>query len=144
MSMFSKDQIKQMIQHYDIKTTDDITVAFKDMFGEVIQEIMEAGLDTHLGYDKHSKDTKDMINRRNGKSNKTLRSSEFGEVSLTITRDRNSEYELMIVKKNQTSLSGLEDQIIAMYTKGLSTREIHKTTSLICMVLRCPLHSFQM
>lgn len=124
MSMLSKDQIKQMIQHYDIKTTDDIKDAFKDMFGEAIQEIMEAELDTHLGYDKNSKETKDTNNRRNGTSSKTLRSSEFGEIPLTIPRDRNSEYESIIVKKNQTSLSGLEDQIIAMYTKGLSTREI--------------------
>ncbi|WPH45595.1 IS256 family transposase [Enterococcus faecalis] len=124
MSMLSKDQIKQMIQYYDIKTTDDIKDAFKDMFGEAIQEIMEAELDTHLGYDKNSKETKDTDNRRNGTSNKTLRSSEFGEIPLTIPRDRNSEYEPIIVKKNQTSLSGLEDQIIAMYTKGLSTREI--------------------
>lgn len=124
MSMLSKDQIKQMIQHYDIKTTDDIKDAFKDMFGEAIQEIMEAELDTHLGYDKNSKETKDTTNRRNGTSSKTLRSSEFGEIPLTIPRDRNSEYEPIIVKKNQTSLSGLEDQIIAMYTKGLSTREI--------------------
>ncbi len=54
MSMLSKDQIKQMIQHYDIKTTDDIKGAFKDMFGEAIKEIMEAELDTHLGYDKNS------------------------------------------------------------------------------------------
>ncbi|MCO5542259.1 hypothetical protein [Enterococcus faecalis] len=59
MSMLSKDQIKQKIQHYDIKTTDDI----KDMFGEVIQEIIEAELDTHLGYDKNSKETKDTDNR---------------------------------------------------------------------------------
>ncbi|MFP8918510.1 IS256 family transposase [Enterococcus innesii] len=124
MSMLSKDQIKQMIQHYDIKTTDDIKGAFKDMFGEAIKEIMEAELDTHLGYDKNSKETKDTENRRNGTSSKTLRSSEFGEIPLTIPRDRNSEYEPIIVKKNQTSLSGLEDQIIAMYTKGLSTREI--------------------
>lgn len=124
MSMLSKDQIKQMIQHYDIKTTDDIKDAFKDMFGEAIQEIMEAELDTHLGYDKNSKETKDTNNRRNGTSSKTLRSSEFCEIPLTIPRDRNSEYEPIIVKKNQTSLSGLEDQIIAMYTKGLSTREI--------------------
>lgn len=124
MSMLSKNQIKQMIQHYDIKTTDDIKDAFKDMFGEAIQEIMEAELDTHLGYDKNSKETKDTNNRRNGTSSKTLRSSEFGEIPLTIPRDRNSEYDPIIVKKNQTSLSGLEDQIIAMYTKGLSTREI--------------------
>lgn len=124
MSMLSKDQIKEMIQQYDIKTTDDIKNAFKDMFGEAVQEIMEAELDTHLGYDKHSKENKNTMNRRNGTSSKTLRSSEYGEVPLAVPRDRNGEFEPIIIKKNQTSLSGLEDQIIAMYTKGLSTRDI--------------------
>lgn len=126
MSMLSKDQIKQMIQQYDIKTTDDIKNAFKELFGEAVQEIMEAELDTHLGYDKHSKENKETINRRNGSSSKTLRSSEYGEVPLTIPRDRKGEFEPLIVKKNQTSLSGLEDQIISMYTKGLSTRDIQE------------------
>ncbi|WP_429975584.1 IS256 family transposase [Enterococcus sp. DIV0086] len=124
MSMLSKDQIKEMIQQYDIETTDDIKNAFKELFGEAVQEIMEAELDTHLGYEKHSKENKDTMNRRNGTSSKTLRSSEYGEVPLAVPRDRNGEFEPMIIKKNQTSLSGLEDQIIAMYTKGLSTRDI--------------------
>lgn len=124
MSMLSKDQIKEMIQRYDIKTTDDIKNAFKELFGEAVQEIMEAELDTHLGYEKHSKENKDTMNRRNGTSSKTLRSSEYGEVPLAVPRDRNGEFEPTIIKKNQTTLSGLEDQIIAMYTKGLSTRDI--------------------
>lgn len=126
MSMLSKDQIKEMIQHYDIKTTDDIKNAFKDMFGETIQEIMEAELDTHLGYEKNSKENKVTENRRNGTSSKTLRSTEYGKVPLAIPRDRNGKFEPLIIKKNQTSLTGLEDQIIAMYAKGLSTRDIEE------------------
>lgn len=55
-----------MIHHYNIKTTDDIKDTFKDMFGEAIQEIMEAELDTHLGYVKNSKEAEDTANRRNG------------------------------------------------------------------------------
>lgn len=124
MGMLSKDQLKEMIQYYDIKTTDDIKDAFKDMFGETIQEIMEAELDTHLGYDKHDKGRKESSNRRNGASSKTLRSSEFGELPIQVPRDRNGDFEPLIVKKNQTSLSGLEEKIIAMYAKGMSTRDI--------------------
>lgn len=124
MGMLSKDQLKEMIQYYDIKTTDDIKDAFKDMFGETIQEIMEAELDTHLGYDKHDKGVKESGNRRNGASSKTLRSSEFGELPIQVPRDRNGDFEPLIVKKNQTSLSGLEEKIIAMYAKGMSTRDI--------------------
>lgn len=124
MSMLSKDQIKQMIQHYDIKNTDDITDAFKDMFGETIQEMMEAELETHLGYEKHSKHEKETGNRRNGSSSKTLRSSEYGEVPISIPRDRNGAFEPQVVKKNQTSLAGLEERIIGMYAKGMTTRDI--------------------
>ncbi|MGG5371646.1 hypothetical protein IGI67_003315 [Enterococcus sp. AZ196] len=57
MSILSKYQIKEMIQHYDIKTTEDIKDAFKGMFGETIQAIMEAELERHLGYEKHDKKT---------------------------------------------------------------------------------------
>lgn len=124
MNMLSKDQIKEMIQRYDIKTTDDIKNVFKDMFGEAVQEIMEAELDTDLGYEKDSKENKDTMNRRNESNSKPLRSSEYGEVPLAVPRDRNGEFEPTIIKKNQISLSGLEDQIIAMYTKNLSTRDI--------------------
>lgn len=124
MSMLSKEQIKQMIQHYNIKTTDDIKDAFKDMFGEAIQEIMEAELDTHLGYEKHSKSDKTTQNRRNGSSSKILRSSEYGEVPISVPRDRNGEFEPLVVKKNQTNLSGLEERIISMYAKGMTIREI--------------------
>lgn len=124
MSMLSKDQIKEMIQHYDIKTTEDIKDAFKDMFGETIQEIMEAELETHLGYEKHDKKTKSTTNRRNGSSSKTLRSSEYGDLPIAVPRDREGEFEPAIVKKNQSSVSGLEERIIAMYAKGMSTRDI--------------------
>lgn len=113
MSMLSKDQIKEMIQRYDIKTTDDIKNAFKDMCGEAVQEIMEAESDTDLGYEKHSKENKDTMNRRNGTSSKTLRYSEYREVPLAVPGDRNGEFEPTIIKTNPTCfLSGLEDQII--------------------------------
>lgn len=124
MSMLSKDQIKEMIQHYDIKTTEDIKDAFKELFGETIQEIMEAELETHLGYEKHDKKTKSTTNRRNGSSSKTLRSAEYGELPIAVPRDREGEFEPAIVKKNQSSVSGLEERIIAMYAKGMSTRDI--------------------
>lgn len=52
---------RKMIQQYDIKTADDIKNAFKELFGEAVQEIMEAELDTHLGYEKHSKENKDTM-----------------------------------------------------------------------------------
>lgn len=73
MSMLSKDQIKEMIQRYDIKTTEDIKNVFKDMFGEAVQEFMEVELDTHLGYEKHSKENTDTMNENEKNIVKILR-----------------------------------------------------------------------
>ncbi|HBI3768694.1 TPA: transposase [Enterococcus faecalis] len=64
------------------------------------------------------------MNRRNRTSSKTMRSSKYGEVPLAVPRDRKDEFEPTIIKKNQTSFYGLKDQIIAIYTKRLSTRDI--------------------
>lgn len=122
----SKEQLAELIEKYDVVTADDLAFALKDLFSTALEEMLEAELDTQLGYEKHSKTVKSTRNRRNGKSKKTVRSSEFGEVELSIPRDRNSEFEPQVVEKNQTSLPKIEDRIIFLYAKGLSTRDIQE------------------
>jgi putative transposase len=80
-------------------------------------------MDHNLGYEKHDDDNKETDNRRNGHSSKTVR-SELGEIELDIPRDRNGEFDPIIVKKHQKNISGIEEQIIGLYAKGISTREI--------------------
>lgn len=123
MSKLSKEQIKQFIQAYDIKTAEDIDDALKEIFGGTLQAILEAEMDHHLGYKKNDSENKDTSNRRNGHGKKTLRSS-HGEVEIEVPRDRDAEFDPLIVKKRQRSMSRVEEQIIALYAKGVSTREI--------------------
>lgn len=85
--------------------------------------MLEAEMDTNLGYEKNDDENKYTENRRNGHSQKTVR-SEFGDVTLQIPRDRESEFDPVVVKKNQKNVTGIEDQIITLYAKGVSTREI--------------------
>lgn len=120
---FSKDQVKAFIKDNDLKTIADVQSALKELFADTLQEMLEAELDHHLGYAKHDVANKQTNNSRNGKTKKTI-TSEYGEQEIRVPRDRNGEFEPMIVKKHQSNVSGIEDQIIAMYAKGVSTRDI--------------------
>lgn len=120
---FSKDQVKAFIKDNELKTMADVQSALKELFADTLQEMLEAELDHELGYEKHNVANKQTPNSRNGKSKKTI-TSEYGEQEIRVPRDRNGEFEPMIVKKHQSNVTGIEDQIIAMYAKGVSTRDI--------------------
>jgi Transposase and inactivated derivatives len=97
---------------------------FKELVGTILENGLEGELDAELGYSKYDYRNKDTENSRNGHSEKTVRSS-FGEMELAIPRDRKGEYEPQLVKKYQTSLSGdIEEKILYMYAKGMSTSDI--------------------
>ena len=121
--LLSKEQLRTLIQEENIKTTDDIQRVLKEMFGDVLQEALEAELGHSLGYEKNDAAGKETGNRRNGHSAKTVR-SEFGDVELAIPRDRDGEFDPVIVKKHQKNVAGIEDQILSLYARGVSTREI--------------------
>ncbi|MGO4408417.1 transposase, partial [Bosea sp. RAF48] len=101
----------------------DAQNALKDLFAETIQEMLEAEIDMHLGYDKHDVKNKQTTNSRNGKSRKTVM-SEYGEQEIAVPRDRQGEFEPLVIKKHQSNVTGIEDQIVALYAKGVSTRDI--------------------
>ncbi|MBY0089234.1 IS256 family transposase [Brevibacillus brevis] len=121
--MMSKEQIKQWIKEKNMKSVDDVQSALKDLFAETIQEMLEAEMESSLGYAKHDMKNKRTTNSRNGYSKKTVR-SEYGEVDIQIPRDREGEFEPAIVRKHQSNVTGIEDQILALYAKGVSTRDI--------------------
>lgn len=107
----------------DCRTVEDVHEMFKSLFKDTIQEVFEAELDDHLGYRKHSTEGTNSGNSRNGHSKKTIK-TKFGNAALEVPRDRNGEYEPQIIKKYETTLNGLEEQIIGLYAKGMSTRDI--------------------
>ena len=95
----------------------------KDLLGDTLQGMLEAEMDEKLGYSKYDYKNKDTDDSRNGYSPKTVTSS-MGPIDLDIPRDRKGEFEPQIVKKNQTDISNIEDQVLSMYAKGMTTRDI--------------------
>ncbi|WP_234120032.1 IS256 family transposase [Clostridium hydrogenum] len=123
MSNISKEILRNYINEQNFKSPDDILAAMKDMFKDVLQEALEAEMDTQLGYDKYDVAEKQTQNSRNGYSKKTLK-SELGTVQLNVPRDRNGEYEPKIIPKYQRNITGIEDKIMGLYAAGMTTRDI--------------------
>lgn len=115
--------IKELIDQYGVKTTDDIKEMLKDLLGETIQTMLEGEIEEELGYSKYNYEEKNTQNSRNGYTPKKVR-SEYGEVELNIPRDRNNEFEPQIIPKYQREITGMEGHIIALYAKGMSNRDI--------------------
>lgn len=124
MGYFTPDQIRGFLEYYNVKETKDIENGLKDMFKGVIEEALQAELTEELGYSKHDYRNKETDNSRNGKSKKRVNSS-FGELELTVPRDRKSEYEPVLVKKYQKDVSSIEDKILSLYGRGMTTRDIN-------------------
>lgn len=119
-------KLREMIKEYDIRTMDDVHNFVKMLTAETIQTALDAELENELGYSKYDYKNKNTDNSRNGYSSKTVQES-MGEVDISVTRDRNGEFEPQLVKKHQTDVSSIEDKIIFLYSQGVSTRDIQKT-----------------
>ena len=116
--------IQQLLQEYNIETTADIQAALRDLLGGTIKEMMESEMDQHLGYQKSERSDSD--DYRNGYKKKTVNSS-MGSLELNIPQDRKSTFEPQIVKKRQKDISEIDQKIISMYAKGMTTRQISDT-----------------
>lgn len=124
MSKVKKNIIAELIKEYDIKTAKDIEDALRDLMGGTIQEMLEAELDEHLGY--RSYERSDSSNYRNGKKTKKIRGN-LGETEIEVPQDRDGTFEPKVVKKRQKDISGIEQKIISLYAKGMTTRQISDT-----------------
>ena len=118
-----KEFINSLLEHYNPKDASDVQEMLKDLLGDTLQGMLEAEMDDQLGYSKYDYKNKNTDDSRNGYSKKTVTSS-AGEITLDIPRDRKGEFEPQIVKKNQTDISNIEDQVLSMYAKGMTTRDI--------------------
>lgn len=123
MSNISKELLRNYVKEQNFTSPDDVLKAVKDMFKDILQEVLEAEMDSHLGYDKNDLSEKQTQNRRNGYSGKTIK-SELGPVTLEIPRDRNGEFEPKIVPKYQRNINKIEDKVMALYAAGMTTRDI--------------------
>ena len=119
-----KAKVRELMQELYINDMSDINALFKEFVGDILENGLEAELDDELGYSKYDYRNKDTDNSRNGHSTKTMKTS-FGEIDIDVPRDRKGEFEPQLVKKQQTSLSGdIEEKILSMYAKGMTTRDI--------------------
>ena len=121
--LFTREQARQFLKENNLKDADSIGDALVAQFKDLLQEALEAEMDNKLGYSKYDWRNKEVENSRNGHTKKTLK-SKFGEIEIRTPRDTNGEFEPVIVKKHERILStSVEDMIISMYAKGMSTRD---------------------
>ena len=107
----------------DCQSTGDIQTKLKRLFAGTIETMLESEMEEHLGYDKHSVVGNNSGNSRNGYNRKTV-ISDYGESEIAVPRDRNGEFEPRILEKGQTRTNEIEQKILAMYSKGMSQRDI--------------------
>lgn len=97
----------------------------KQLTKQLLERAMAAEMTEHVGYDKHDASGNNSGNSRNGKSAKTIKGT-FGELALETPRDRNGTFEPQIIEKHQTRFTGFDKNILSLYSRGLSTREIQQ------------------
>ena len=124
MTEGKRNIIHQLLEEYDIQTAEDIQEALKDLLGGTIKEMMEAEMDEHLGYGKSERSDSD--DYRNGYKTKRVNSS-YGSMEIEVPQDRKSTFQPQVVKKRQKDISEIDQKIISMYAKGMTTRQISET-----------------
>ncbi|WP_110952991.1 IS256 family transposase [Anaerosinus massiliensis] len=117
---------QEIIAKYQPKSVEDMQNALKDIFGPMFQAMLKGELDHHLGYSSNDRGEKESSNRRNGYSQKTLKSS-LGSIPIDVPRDRQATFKPQIIPKHKTNVSDIEQKVLAMYARGLSQRDIAAT-----------------
>ena len=124
MTEGKRNIIRGLLEEYDIQSASDIQEALKDLLGGTIKEMMEAEMDEHLGYEKSARSQNE--DSRNGYKSKQLRTN-YGPIEIEVPQDRKSTFEPKVVKKRQKDISEIDQKIISMYAKGMTTRQISDT-----------------
>lgn len=120
--------MKEYVNSQKFNSTTEVMSAMKEMFRDVLQQVMECELDSKLGYEKSERITDNderavSKNYRNGYSQKTIK-SQLGEIQVKIPRDRNGDYEPQIIEKYNRNADGMEEKILSLYSCGMSQRDI--------------------
>ena len=121
---FRPELIDELLKDY--KNPEDLMGEggiFKQLTKALIERCLTAELDTHLEEEKQEAEPTTPKNRRNGHSKKTIK-GEFGKAEIAVPRDRNGEFEPIIVQKGQTRFNGFDDKILSLYARGMTTRDI--------------------
>ena len=117
---------KAILDNYSPQTAEDVQNAIKDAFGPIFQAMLQGEMDNHLGYESNDHGFKETENRRNGYTNKTVRTT-YGEVPIKSPRDRDGSFEPQIIPKRSKDVVSIEDKVLSMYARGMSQRDITDT-----------------
>ena len=128
MEKTPKEMLKAYVNSQKFNSTTEIMNAMKEMFRDVLQQVMESELDTELGYEKSQRMSDSGVenkprNYRNGYSKKAVK-TQLGAVDVKVPRDRNGEYEPQIIGKYSRNADGMEEKILGLYACGMSQRDI--------------------
>lgn len=128
MERTPEEMMREYVNSQKFTSTSDIMTAMKEMFGDVLQQVMECELEEKLGYEKSQRTSDDVEkpvskNYRNGYSKKTLK-TQLGEVDIRVPRDRKGKYEPQIIGKYDRNADGMEEKIVGLYACGMSQRDI--------------------
>ena len=120
-----KDKLQALANELakDVKTPEDLSSLSALLTKLTVEAALKAEMGHHLGYDKNDPEGHHSGNARNGYSSKVLKGT-HGEIEIQTPRDRNASFEPALVKKGQTRITGMDDQILSLYAKGMSTRDI--------------------
>lgn len=118
--------VQEILNQYQPEDVGDMQDALKDIFGPMFEAMLQGEMKEHLGYESNDRQEKEGTNRRNGYSNKTLKTS-FGDVPIDVPRDRDASFDPKVIPKRTTNVSGIEDKVLSMYAKGMSQRDIAAT-----------------
>ena len=124
MTEGKRNIIHQLLEEYDIQSAEDIQDALKDLLGGTIQEMMEAEMDEHLGYEKPERSDND--DYRNDYKRKQVNRC-YGPMEIEVPQNRKSTFSPQVVKKRQKDISDINQKIISMYSKGMNTWQISET-----------------
>lgn len=116
-----KEIIAKLLQEYDIETAKDIQDALADLLGGTLKGIMDVEMEDHLGYEKSERSNN--TNARNGYKSKKVK-SKYGDFGIDVPQDRESSFEPKVVPKRQKDISQIDEKIIAMHARGMTTRQI--------------------
>ena len=117
---------QQIVDQYHPESAEDVHNALKDIFGPIFEAMLQGEMDNHLGYKSNDHGSKNTDNRRNGYIDKSVNTS-YGEVPVSVPRDREATFEPKLVPKRSKDVSSIEDKVLSMYAKGMSQRDIAAT-----------------
>lgn len=118
-----REMMKNYLKNNDVQVKDgaDVNSVMRDMMSVLLEGVLDEELDEELGYSKYDYRNKDTDNSRNGHSSKTMHTS-YGDMEVAIPRDRNGDFEPQVIKKYQNTVTqDMEEKIISMYAKGMTT-----------------------